>query len=295
MKLSSVSESVKTNGAAAVPSAPVEPALQIGVSSGDVNSVKPKDETAASSGPVKPVVLTGVSSGDVNRCLFRELIWYKKGLVKWLEEEGGFSNSLSGGNFITNHWMTVEDSRKLLPAEIYPSWVVFSERQKLTWLNHHLTKIWPYVDEAASELIRASVELILEQYRSAVVASLTFSKLTLGTVAPQFTGVSIVEDDENGMTMELDMNWDGNPNIVLGIKTLETIEEVQRLAYVTFGGWFDNMSSIRREEETETMAAEIEVVDRPNDEGEMFTRPVKLSDRLPQPYSNESAARFANG
>jgi ubiquinol-cytochrome c reductase cytochrome c1 subunit len=27
----------------------------------------------------------------------------------------------------------------------------------------------------------------------------------------------------------------------------------------------------------------------------MFTRPGKLSDRLPEPYSNESAARFANG
>ncbi|KAJ4875476.1 Synaptotagmin-5 [Raphanus sativus] len=108
--------------------------------------------------------------------------------------------------------MTVEDSRKLLPAEFYSSW--------LTWLNHHLTKIWPYVDEAASVLIRASVEPDLEQYRPAVVASLTFSKLTLGTVAPQFTGVSIIEGDENGMTMELDMNWDGNPNIVLGIKTL---------------------------------------------------------------------------
>jgi c-di-AMP phosphodiesterase-like protein len=84
--------------------------------------------------------------------------------------------------------MTVEDSRKLLPPEFYPSWVVFSERQKLTWLNHHLTKIWPYVDEAASELIKASVEPVLEQYRPAIVASLTFSKLTLGTVAPQFTG-----------------------------------------------------------------------------------------------------------
>lgn len=33
-------------------------------------------------------------------------------------------------------------------------------------------------------------------------------------------GVSIIEGDENGMTMELDMNWDGYPNIVLGIKTL---------------------------------------------------------------------------
>ncbi|KAH9714882.1 cytochrome c1 2 heme protein [Citrus sinensis] len=49
------------------------------------------------------------------------------------------------------------------------------------------------------------------------------------------------------------------------------------------------------EEETKAMAAEIEVVDGPNDEGEMFTQPGKLSDRFPQPYTNEQAARFANG
>ncbi|KAA8540460.1 hypothetical protein F0562_024621 [Nyssa sinensis] len=49
------------------------------------------------------------------------------------------------------------------------------------------------------------------------------------------------------------------------------------------------------EAETKAMAAEIEVVDGPNDEGEMFTRPGKLSDRFPQPYANEQAARFANG
>lgn len=49
------------------------------------------------------------------------------------------------------------------------------------------------------------------------------------------------------------------------------------------------------EEETKAMAAEIEVVDGPNDEGEMFTCPGKLSDRFTQPYANEQAARFANG
>lgn len=49
------------------------------------------------------------------------------------------------------------------------------------------------------------------------------------------------------------------------------------------------------EEETKAMAAEIEVVDGPNDEGEMFTRPGKLSDHFPSPYPNEQAARFANG
>ncbi|KAL5794825.1 hypothetical protein ACOSP7_003419 [Xanthoceras sorbifolium] len=59
----------------------------------------------------------------------------------------------------------------------------------LTWLNHHLTKIWPYVNEAASELIKTSVEPILEQYRPFVLSSLKFSKLTLGTVASKFTGL----------------------------------------------------------------------------------------------------------
>ncbi|KAJ0989511.1 hypothetical protein J5N97_007867 [Dioscorea zingiberensis] len=121
--------------------------------------------------------------------------------------------------------MTVEDSRKILPAEYYPSWVVFSQRQKLSWLcllnwlNLELAKIWPYINEAASDLIRTSVEPVLEQYKSAILSSLKFSKLTLGTVAPQFTGVSIVEEDDSGITMELEMQWDGNPNIVLDIRT----------------------------------------------------------------------------
>ena len=30
-----------------------------------------------------------------------------------------------------------------------------------------------------------------------------------------------------------------------------------------------------------------QVVDGPNDEGEMFTRPGRLSDKLPEPYANE--------
>ncbi|XP_020103512.1 synaptotagmin-5 [Ananas comosus] len=115
--------------------------------------------------------------------------------------------------------MTIQDIRKLLPPEFYPSWVVFSQRQKLTWLNLELTKIWPYVNEAASELIKTSVEPILEQYRSAILGSLKFSKLTLGTVAPQFTGVSTIDDDSSGITLELEMQWDGNPNIVLDIQT----------------------------------------------------------------------------
>ncbi|KAL9339656.1 hypothetical protein Peur_068671 [Populus x canadensis] len=134
--------------------------------------------------------------------------------------------------------MTVDDSRKILPAEFYPSWVVFSQRQKLDWLNQHLTKIWPYVDQAASGLIKASLEPVLEQYRPVILSSLKFSKFTLGTVAPQFTGVSIIEDGGSGITMELEMNWDGNPSIILGIKTRFGVSLPVQVKDIGFTGVF---------------------------------------------------------
>lgn len=33
------------------------------------------------------------------------------------------------------------------------------------------------------------------------------------------SGVSIIEDGSEGITMELEMQWDGNPSIILDIKT----------------------------------------------------------------------------
>jgi len=49
------------------------------------------------------------------------------------------------------------------------------------------------------------------------------------------------------------------------------------------------------EEEAKMMAEEVDVVDGPDDTGEMFERPAKLSDPLPRPYPNEEGARYANG
>ena len=48
------------------------------------------------------------------------------------------------------------------------------------------------------------------------------------------------------------------------------------------------------EAEVKAMAEDTDVMDGPNDEGEMFERPGKLSDYLPAPYPNEEAARYAN-
>lgn len=48
------------------------------------------------------------------------------------------------------------------------------------------------------------------------------------------------------------------------------------------------------EDEVKTIAEEVEVVDGPDENGEMFTRPGKLSDYFPKPYPNPEAARAAN-
>ncbi|PCH44374.1 hypothetical protein WOLCODRAFT_26722 [Wolfiporia cocos MD-104 SS10] len=48
-------------------------------------------------------------------------------------------------------------------------------------------------------------------------------------------------------------------------------------------------------DEAKAMTEEIEYEDGPDDQGEMFKRPGKLSDYMPPPYPNEEAARAGNG
>lgn len=48
------------------------------------------------------------------------------------------------------------------------------------------------------------------------------------------------------------------------------------------------------EDEIRAIAAEVQVTDGPNDDGEMFDRPGRPSDRFRSPFPNERAARAAN-
>ena len=45
---------------------------------------------------------------------------------------------------------------------------------------------------------------------------------------------------------------------------------------------------------TFSLLSQVMVTDGPDDEGNMFERPGKLSDRLPRPYPNDEAAKAAN-
>jgi ubiquinol-cytochrome c reductase cytochrome c1 subunit len=58
---------------------------------------------------------------------------------------------------------------------------------------------------------------------------------------------------------------------------------------------YRNLMDIGFEEElVKEIAAEFEVEDGPNDEGDMYLRPARPSDRFVPPYANEKASRAAN-
>lgn len=63
------------------------------------------------------------------------------------------------------------------------------------------------------------------------------------------------------------------------------------LKYVAFRNLVDVSHTT---EEAKAEAAEFQIEDGPDDEGNMFIRPGKLTDYFPSPYKNEKAARAAN-
>ncbi len=61
------------------------------------------------------------------------------------------------------------------------------------------------------------------------------------------------------------------------------------------GLYYRNLQALGySEDQVKTIAAEFTITDGPNDEGEMFDRPGRPSDKFKSPFANEKAARYAN-
>ncbi|HEX5078425.1 MAG TPA: cytochrome c1 [Geminicoccaceae bacterium] len=72
----------------------------------------------------------------------------------------------------------------------------------------------------------------------------------------------------------------------------EVCQNCHGLKYVAFR----NLEALGfTEDEVSAIAAEYQITDGPNDEGEMYERPGRPSDRFPSPFPNDQAARLANG
>ena len=75
----------------------------------------------------------------------------------------------------------------------------------------------------------------------------------------------------------------------------EVCASCHSMKYVSYRNLFEPGGPEFSEEQAKAIAASFEVTDGPNDDGEMFSRPAKLSDKFVNPYENVKAAQAANG
>ena len=75
----------------------------------------------------------------------------------------------------------------------------------------------------------------------------------------------------------------------------EVCSSCHSMKYVSYRNLAEKGGPEFTEAQAKAIASSFEVVDGPNADGEMFTRPGKLSDKFVNPYENIKAAQAANG
>ncbi|KAG1362467.1 synaptotagmin-4 [Cocos nucifera] len=112
------------------------------------------------------------------------------------------------------------DDLKKLCGDNYPEWISFPVFEQVKWLNKQLSKLWPFIADAAMVVIKDSVEPLLEDYRPPGISSLKFTKLSLGNVAPKIEGIRVQSLKKGQITMDIDFRWGGDPSIILAVEAL---------------------------------------------------------------------------
>ena len=75
----------------------------------------------------------------------------------------------------------------------------------------------------------------------------------------------------------------------------EVCSSCHSMKYLSYRNLSESGGPEFTEEQVKAIAANFEVTDGPNSDGEMFTRPAKLSDKFVMPFANVKAAQAANG
>ena len=75
----------------------------------------------------------------------------------------------------------------------------------------------------------------------------------------------------------------------------EVCSSCHSMKYVSYRNLAEKGGPEFSEAQAKAIAASFEVTDGPNEDGDMFTRPGKLSDKFVMPYENVKAAQAANG
>eukprot|EP00854_Cymbomonas_tetramitiformis_P031808 gene31808-40118_t len=103
-------------------------------------------------------------------------------------------------------------------CEELPPWVKFPDYERVEWLNKLVAKLWPHISNATGTTVLDVVGPILKKSVPKGLASVEFTKLTLGTLAPQFGGIKAFSLQSSEIILDLNIKWGGDPDISLSVK-----------------------------------------------------------------------------
>ncbi|CAL5331489.1 unnamed protein product [Camellia sinensis] len=113
------------------------------------------------------------------------------------------------------------DDLKKICGDNFPEWIsfpVFEQCEMAEQTIEQTLAICCRCQEAATLVIKESVEPLLEDYRPAGITKLKFNKLFLGNVAPKIEGIRVQSLKKGQITMDIDFRWGGDPSIILGVE-----------------------------------------------------------------------------
>jgi hypothetical protein len=102
-----------------------------------------------------------------------------------------------------------------------PIWARYRPDELCEWLNAFLRRVWSFYNKAVSEVLRESLEPLMEASRPSILKRLTFKELDFGESPFVFRSVTYVgkKADDMGVSLDIDFAWAGKSEIVLAAKT----------------------------------------------------------------------------
>ncbi|XP_071104075.1 extended synaptotagmin-1-like [Haliotis cracherodii] len=92
--------------------------------------------------------------------------------------------------------------------------IVFPETDQAEWLNKIIQQLWPFIGDFMGDILKQHVE---PKVKEAVMSSFTFSKVDMGTKPLRVDGVRVYNIRQGEIYMDLDLNYDGDADIDVGL------------------------------------------------------------------------------
>ncbi|KAK9803778.1 hypothetical protein WJX73_005763 [Symbiochloris irregularis] len=121
-----------------------------------------------------------------------------------------------------------------------PSWVTFRDKEKVEWLNTMVNEAWPMYDRAICQMVKETVEPIMEQYKPpGLVKKIYFKTLTFGEAPIKLESVWVEDEGENHVLLEVDFRWAGDANVAICVEVAgNAARMVPRVTNLSVAGTF---------------------------------------------------------